>query len=91
MNKQKKAPITVVSEALLFVGVRVPRAWVWVEVGPAPTPASVPQPVVTDADRLFRLVAASALSAQERQQCRQIVRRMSPTTQRELLRAARKR
>lgn len=89
MNKQKKAPITVVSEALLFVGVRLPRAWVWVEAGPAPAPA--PQPVVTDADRLLRLVATSELSAQERQQCRQIVRRMSPTTQRELLRAARKR
>jgi hypothetical protein len=40
MKKQEKKPVTVVSEGLVFEGVRTPFAFVWVESGVVQTKAA---------------------------------------------------
>lgn len=71
----QKYRITVVSEGLLFVGLRTPRAFVWEEVGAAPLPPA--KATVPLSDTVLALLNGVGLSREDKSRCRRQVGAMS--------------
>lgn len=75
MQKQENKPVTVVSEGLVFVGVRTRFAFVWVEAGVAPVKSVKASSVLLDTVHKFLL--GTNLSKHDKSRCRRQAAEMS--------------